>query len=116
MLEELVESRGWDDLAARIRVNCFAKDPSISSSLKFLRKTDWARAKVERLYLDDQRERERKQTRNQRRASQRAYRAEQDRAEHALTTDGAVTSDGTESEAAGTGELSADSDEFDGDT
>ncbi len=42
---------GWDALAQRIPVNCFTHDPSIKSSLKFLRKTPWARDKVERLYI-----------------------------------------------------------------
>jgi uncharacterized protein (DUF2132 family) len=42
---------GWDELAARIPVRCFTHDPSINSSLKFLRKTPWAREKVEGLYL-----------------------------------------------------------------
>ncbi len=50
MLTELVEFYGWDDMACRIQLNCFAKDPSIKSSLKFLRKTQWARNKVEALY------------------------------------------------------------------
>lgn len=50
MLTELVDEYGWDDLAFRIRINCFSRDPSIKSSLKFLRKTFWARAKVEDLY------------------------------------------------------------------
>ena len=47
----LFEHYGWDDLADRIPVNCFMNDPSIKSSLKFLRKTPWARDKVEALYL-----------------------------------------------------------------
>jgi uncharacterized protein (DUF2132 family) len=47
----LFEHYGWDGLAERIPVNCFIKDPSIKSSLKFLRKTPWARDKVEALYL-----------------------------------------------------------------
>jgi uncharacterized protein (DUF2132 family) len=51
MMELLVEYYGWDELAIRININCFKKDPSIKSSLKFLRKTQWARDKVERLYL-----------------------------------------------------------------
>ena len=51
ILESLVEQYGWDGLARRIRINCFAKDPSISSSLTFLRKTPWARKNVEDLYL-----------------------------------------------------------------
>jgi len=50
MLNELVDEYGWDDLSFRIRINCFSNDPSIKSSLKFLRKTDWARNKVEILY------------------------------------------------------------------
>ena len=50
MLTELVEFYGWEDMACRIRINCFAKDPSIKSSLKFLRRTFWAREKVESLY------------------------------------------------------------------
>ncbi len=51
ILEHLVEKFGWEELGARININCFNSDPSIKSSLKFLRKTEWARAKVERLYL-----------------------------------------------------------------
>jgi uncharacterized protein (DUF2132 family) len=47
----LFEHYGWDGLADRIPVNCFIKDPSIKSSLKFLRKTPWAKDKVEALYL-----------------------------------------------------------------
>jgi len=50
MLTELVDAYGWEDLAFRIRINCFSRDPSIKSSLKFLRRTFWARAKVEDLY------------------------------------------------------------------
>ncbi|MEQ8908593.1 MAG: VF530 family protein [Vicingaceae bacterium] len=51
MLEALVEHYGWEELGERIRINCFYSNPSIKSSLKFLRRTDWARTKVERLYL-----------------------------------------------------------------
>lgn len=51
MLEYLVEFYGWFEMSRRIRINCFAKDPSLNSSLKFLRKTPWARNKVEILYL-----------------------------------------------------------------
>jgi len=47
-----VELYGWEDLANIIRINCFTHDPSIKSSLTFLRKTPWARKKVEQLYLD----------------------------------------------------------------
>ena len=42
---------GWEQLAVRIDINCFISDPSVKSSLKFLRKTPWARAKIESLYL-----------------------------------------------------------------
>ena len=52
MLEYLVAEYGWERLGERIRIGSFREQPSISSSLKFLRKTDWARAKVERLYLN----------------------------------------------------------------
>jgi uncharacterized protein (DUF2132 family) len=52
ILELLVEEYGWDELSKRIRINCFAKDPSFKSSLKFLRKTNWARDKVEKLYIE----------------------------------------------------------------
>jgi uncharacterized protein (DUF2132 family) len=51
MLNALVERYGWDELGARILINSFNTDPSIKSSLKFLRKTPWAREKVEGLYL-----------------------------------------------------------------
>jgi uncharacterized protein (DUF2132 family) len=47
----LMEHYGWDGLAERIDINCFKSDPSIKSSLKFLRKTQWARSKVESLYI-----------------------------------------------------------------
>lgn len=53
ILERLVASYGWDALARRIPIRCFSDDPSISSSLTFLRKTPWARAKVEALYIED---------------------------------------------------------------
>ena len=51
LLTQLLEQYGWEGLAQRIDVNCFKSDPSIKSSLKFLRKTDWARKKVEHLYI-----------------------------------------------------------------
>jgi uncharacterized protein (DUF2132 family) len=51
MLTALVDYFGWDELAQRIPIRCFALDPSVKSSLKFLRKTPWAREKVEGLYL-----------------------------------------------------------------
>lgn len=52
MLNELVEHLGWSRMAAEVRIACFTSNPSVSSSLKFLRKTPWARKKVENLYLD----------------------------------------------------------------
>ncbi|MDR9829013.1 VF530 family protein [Vibrio sp. FNV 38] len=51
ILTRLVEHYGWKKLHDEIRVNCFSNDPSIKSSLKFLRKTQWARDKVESLYV-----------------------------------------------------------------
>lgn len=51
ILTELVAKYGWPELGYRIRINCFLDNPSISSSLKFLRKTPWARKKVEDLYV-----------------------------------------------------------------
>jgi uncharacterized protein (DUF2132 family) len=52
ILEALVAHHGWHGLAARIEIRCFMFDPSITSSLKFLRRTPWARAKVEQLYRE----------------------------------------------------------------
>jgi hypothetical protein len=51
LLTRLVEHYGWEGLGRRIDINCFQKDPSIKSSLKFLRRTPWAREQVEALYL-----------------------------------------------------------------
>ena len=48
---KLVEHYGWEELANRININCFKSDPSVKSSLKFLRKTPWAREQVENLYV-----------------------------------------------------------------
>ena len=52
LLNQLVEHYGWEGLAKRIDINCFMSEPSVKSSLKFLRKTPWARKKVEELYLE----------------------------------------------------------------
>ena len=52
ILEFLVAEYGWEELGNEIRINCFISNPSIKSSLKFLRRTEWARKKVERLYLN----------------------------------------------------------------
>lgn len=51
IVTELVAHYGWEELAQKISINCFKSNPSIKSSLTFLRKTDWARKKVESLYL-----------------------------------------------------------------
>ncbi len=51
ILTRLVDRLGWDEMGRRIDIRCFTSDPSVSSSLKFLRRTPWARAKVEALYL-----------------------------------------------------------------
>ena len=54
VLNALVDKYGWPELGYRIRINCFLDNPSIGSSLKFLRKTPWARKKVEDLYISSQ--------------------------------------------------------------
>ena len=51
IVTQLVEEYGWEELADRIKIKCFISNPSINSSLKFLRNTPWAREKVEQLYL-----------------------------------------------------------------
>lgn len=51
IVDSLVEHYGWDELGQRINIKCFNKEPSVKSSLKFLRKTPWAREKVENLYI-----------------------------------------------------------------
>ena len=51
VVTNLVDHYGWDGLAQRININCFKSNPSIKSSLKFLRRTPWARDKVENLYI-----------------------------------------------------------------
>lgn len=52
IIEELFDHYGWEGLSDRININCFKENPSIKSSLTFLRKTPWARKKVEDLYLE----------------------------------------------------------------
>ncbi|MHC4409595.1 MAG: VF530 family protein [Planctomycetota bacterium] len=52
IVEDLVERHGWEELGRRINIRCFTHDPSVSSSLKFLRRTPWARERVEQLYLE----------------------------------------------------------------
>ncbi len=54
IVTSLVEHYGWDELGNRVTIRCFINDPSLKSSLKFLRKTPWARKKVEGLYITTQ--------------------------------------------------------------
>ena len=56
IVTELEARYGWAELGERIRIRCFTHDPSVGSSLKFLRKTPWAREKVEALYVEMRRE------------------------------------------------------------
>ena len=51
ILERLVEEYGWEELGQRVRIKCFITNPSLNSSLTFLRRTPWAREKIEKLYL-----------------------------------------------------------------
>lgn len=60
MLTELVEDVGWETMGRRVKIRCFTDDPSIGSSLKFLRRTPWARDKVEEMYRGLLRERRRR--------------------------------------------------------
>ena len=76
VVEDLVARYGWYELGERIQIRCFTQNPTINSSLKFLRKTQWARDEVEALYVEDQRMIERNRKRNQRRAQMRADRTE----------------------------------------
>ncbi len=52
ILIELVQEIGWEHMGYLVQINCFINDPSIQSSLKFLRKTPWAREKVEKMYIE----------------------------------------------------------------
>lgn len=62
ILEYLVNRYGWSKLGEKIPIRCFTHDPSINSSLKFLRKTEWARKKVEELYIRSTQQKQRKDT------------------------------------------------------
>ncbi|MDH5371251.1 MAG: VF530 family protein [Gammaproteobacteria bacterium] len=53
IVTQLEQQYGWEELGRRIKIKCFTNDPSINSTLKFLRKTPWAREKVEALYLEN---------------------------------------------------------------
>lgn len=56
IVQYLVSEYGWEELGSRIKINCFISNPTIKSSLKFLRRTPWARTKVEDLYLRTKKE------------------------------------------------------------
>lgn len=73
LLETLLDRHGWAGLWDQVPIRCFEHDPSIASSLVFLRRTPWARAKLEAFYVKDERRRARKRLRNQRRAARRAW-------------------------------------------
>ena len=53
VVEDLVDRHGWEELGYRVNIRCFQNNPSVKSSLKFLRRTPWARELVERIYVDD---------------------------------------------------------------
>lgn len=74
-MQELIERHGWAGLAQRFDFACFHNNPSLKSSLKFLRKTPWARAKVEKLWVLEWKAAEKKRVRNARRKARRAYAA-----------------------------------------
>jgi uncharacterized protein (DUF2132 family) len=90
ILETLVERHGWPELGARIKIRCFTHDPSVKSSLKFLRATPWARSAVEQLYLEDERRLEKKRERNRERAARRAHAAEHAPVAGAPGADGSI--------------------------
>ncbi len=73
ILETLVEQRGWAWLAEEAPLRCFQHEPSVSSGLAFLRRTPWARTKVERLYVKEQRRRKRNARRKWRKARKREH-------------------------------------------
>ena len=75
ILEALVERHGWEGLGRRVNIACFHNEPSLKSSLKLLRKTPWAREKVERIYLADVRKAASRRKRNKRRSEMRAHKA-----------------------------------------
>ena len=74
ILEDLLSRYSWKELHDKIAINCFLSNPSVKSSLTFLRKTEWARKKVESLYIKDQKRILRNKKRNKRRAEMRKFR------------------------------------------
>ena len=65
IVNSLVDHYGWDELGKRIDIRCFTSNPSVQSSLKFLRKTPWARKKVENLFVARQKSERKKSRREQ---------------------------------------------------
>jgi uncharacterized protein (DUF2132 family) len=96
LLTELVSRHGFEELALRVNIRCFSHEPSIKSSLKFLRRTEWARTAVEQLYLADQELLARKRQRNQERAGRRAYAAARDGSELSQADPAAEAEPGSE--------------------
>jgi uncharacterized protein (DUF2132 family) len=78
MLEELVLKHGWNGLYEKIQIRCFENNPSVKSSLKFLRKTEWARNKLEKLYIKDQK----RKVLNKKRAAMRKHRTNEEDSQH----------------------------------
>ena len=76
ILEDLASRYSWEQLHEQISIRCFTNNPSIKSSLTFLRKTEWARTKVEALYVKDHARMARNKKRNKRRAEMRKFRKE----------------------------------------
>lgn len=76
IVEALLARHGWAALGEQIPIRCFLNEPSVTSSLRFLRKTPWARAQVEQLYVADLQRAARNRERNRRRAAMRAHRDE----------------------------------------
>ena len=64
MLRKIVDRYGWEELGCQVEIRCFIVDPSIDSSLKFLRRTPWARKRVEEIYLVYLEERKKKQVKD----------------------------------------------------
>jgi DNA-binding protein len=96
LLTELVSRHGFEELALRVNIRCFSHEPSIKSSLKFLRRTEWARTAVEQLYLADQELLARKRQRNQERAARRAYAAARGGSEPSEEADAAAEAEPSE--------------------
>ncbi|MCP4501714.1 MAG: DUF2132 domain-containing protein [Deltaproteobacteria bacterium] len=73
IVEDLIDRYGWDELGKHLDLPCFLNEPSLTSSLKFLRKNLWAREKVEEFFVGDLKLGDKNRKRNARRAARRAY-------------------------------------------